>query len=303
MAERFRRHHSKEDHAPQQVNPQERAARLREAMKHLKAAGFDEMAKCVGHAMGKMLSERSQHSGHRERGTPGQSTHQYLRPDGTSDGNNDDLRAEVQRLSRQVEELANNIRQLEADPFLDQQQLRYDGGRSARTLPGYTVWQSFTPSVTGTLTAIGMGFFNAMSGDGQLQIFSGEGTTGTVLQTLVVPVFGRTQKAVTWNTWAVSVPVQAGQLYTFRLNPNATTLPDPYGVAIGAGNPYLDGVLGSEDPSGSHCGDFDAVFRIYVKPASAVTEHGLAPRGERDPVQKDEKGACDEAQERQVADE
>jgi hypothetical protein len=47
---------------------------------------------------------------------------------------------------------------------VDQQQLVYDGGTSARTLPGYTVWQSFTAGLTGTLAEIDMGFFNDMSG-------------------------------------------------------------------------------------------------------------------------------------------
>ena len=148
---------------------------------------------------------------------------------------------------------------------LDQQQLVYDGGTSARTLPGYSVWQSFTPSVSGTLTEIDMGFFNDMSGSGQLQILLGDGSAGPVLQTLTVPVLGITQPEVTWNSWVVSVPVTAGSLYTFRFTPNAATLPDPYGVAIGAGNPYTRGVMGLDDPSGSYRTDFDLVFRTFVR--------------------------------------
>lgn len=105
-----------------------------------------------------------------------------------------------------------------------------------------------------------------MSGSAQLQIFSGQ---GSLLQTLTVPVTGVTQAAVTWNAWMVNVPVQAGQQYTFCLTPNAATLPDPYGVAIGSPNPYAGGVLGVNDPSGSYPTNFDAVFRTYVGAPSA----------------------------------
>jgi hypothetical protein len=159
--------------------------------------------------------------------------------------------------------------QCQADT-LDQQQLVYDGGTSARTLPGYTVWQSFTAGLTGTLTEIDMGFFNDMSGDGTLRIYSGKGTSGTVLETLTVPVVGITQPAVTFDDWTVSVPIQAGLLYTFELTPDALTLPDPYGVAIGTGNPYAGGIMGLTDPSGSYpITDFDLVFRTRVSAASA----------------------------------
>jgi len=40
--------------------------------------------------------------------------------------------------------------------ILDQEQVRYDGGTSARTQLGYTVWQSFTAGKTGTLVQIDM---------------------------------------------------------------------------------------------------------------------------------------------------
>src|SRR5262245_50719091 len=90
-----------------------------------------------------------------------------------------------------------------AQPQLDQQQLLYNGGMSARTLPGYTVWQSFTAGLSGTLTQIDMGFFNSMSGDGVLRVYAGSGTQGPLLQTLTVPVTGITQSPPTWNSWTV----------------------------------------------------------------------------------------------------
>ena len=164
-------------------------------------------------------------------------------------------------------------------PVLDQQQLVYNGGTSARTLPGYSVWQSFTPSISGTLTEIDMGFFNNMAGSGQLQILSGDGTAGSVLQTLTVPVVGVTQPAVTWNAWTVRVRVTAGSSYTFKFTPNAATLPDPYGVAIGTGDPYLRGVMGLDDPSGSYRTDFDVVFRTFVRRRGHAHDCTSAPVG------------------------
>ncbi len=167
-------------------------------------------------------------------------------------------------------ELVANFVQIAATQ--DQQQFLYNGGTSARTLPGYTVWQSFTAGISGTLTEIDMGFFNNMSGRGQLQIFAGDGTGGAILQTLTVPVVGITQTPVTWNAWAVNVPVTAGQMYTFNLTPDPATLPDPYGVAIGANNPYPGGVMGLNDPSGSYRTNFDIVFRTHVEPGQ-VAKH------------------------------
>ncbi len=156
------------------------------------------------------------------------------------------------------------IAESRADQILDQEQLLYNGGTSARTLPGYTVWQSITAGITGSLSQIDMGFFNDMSGDGMLRIYSGEGTTGSLLQELAVPVVGITQQEVTWNSWAVNVSIEQGSQYTFELTPNPMTLPDPYGVAIGTPNPYANGVFGLNDPSGSYTTNFDAVFRTYV---------------------------------------
>ena len=147
---------------------------------------------------------------------------------------------------------------------LDQQQLVYNGGASARTLPGYYIWQSFTVGISGILTEIDMGFFNDMSGSGLLEIFAGQGTTGQLLQALVVPVIGITQTPVTWNAWMVNVPVTAGSVYTFKFTPDAATLPDPYGVAIGFGNLYPGGGMGFGDPTNFEP-DFDMVFRTFVR--------------------------------------
>jgi hypothetical protein len=148
----------------------------------------------------------------------------------------------------------------------DQEQSRYDGGCSARTLPGYRVWQSFTAGKTGKLVRIDLGFFNDMSGSAELRIYDGEGTAGKLITALDVPVHGITRREVTWNSWQVDVPVTAGHRYTFELTPcRSGGLPDPYGVAIGAGDPYPGGCFGVNDPTGSYPTGFDAVFRTWLE--------------------------------------
>ncbi len=153
---------------------------------------------------------------------------------------------------------------LRAQAVLDQQQTSNDGGLGARTLKGYTVWQSFTAGISGTLSSIHVGFFGAMSGDGQLMVYAGEGIGGRILQSAAVTVVS--QSSTTWNVWNVNVPVVSGNQYTFQFVPNPATLPDPYGVAIGSG--YIGGYLGTTDPSGSSPTQFDWVFQTYVTPAS-----------------------------------
>ena len=157
----------------------------------------------------------------------------------------------------------------QAAGVLDQQQTTYNGGMSARTLAGYSTWQSFTAGLTGTLTEIDMGFFGSMSGSATLRIRAGSGTGGAVLEALIVPVFTAPGGALTYDAWSVAVAVQAGSQYTFQITPDAATLPDPYGVALGSGNPYAGGALGVDDPSGTYPTNFDATFRTYV---SAVPE-------------------------------
>lgn len=156
---------------------------------------------------------------------------------------------------------------VEAQEVIDQQQLVYTAGTSARTLPGYTIWQSFTAGITGQLTGIDMGFFTVMNGDGTLQIYAGQGTRGTLLQTLTVPVVVTSPYNYSWVHWTVNVPSVAGQQYTFNFTPNPRTLPDPYGVAVSFANVYAGGTMAIVDPSGTYPG-MDLVFRTYVTTGS-----------------------------------
>ncbi|MFO0794610.1 MAG: hypothetical protein U0586_11180 [Candidatus Brocadiaceae bacterium] len=68
-----------------------------------------------------------------------------------------------------------------------------------------------------------------------------------------------TQKEVTWNSWVVSVPLQSGLVYLFRITPGAA-MPEP----LRSGDFYSGGVMGIDDPSGSYLTCFDMVFRTYV---------------------------------------
>ncbi len=141
---------------------------------------------------------------------------------------------------------------------IDQQQLLYLGGESARNLPGYSTWQSFTAGITGALVKIDQGFFNEMTGTATLNIYTGTGFGGTLLYTATVTISGTGNF---WETFTISpgVSVTAGSVYTFQLVPDlAGGLPDPYGVQVsGPADAY----------AGGRC-EFDVtwddVFKTYV---------------------------------------
>lgn len=144
---------------------------------------------------------------------------------------------------------------------LDQSQTSYDGGMSARTLQGYSYWQSFTAGITGDMVRIDCAFFGNMNGTATLKVFAGEGTGGQLLETKTVSIFSNSN--LTWDTWTVNVPVLANSKYTYEFKPIAG-LPDPYGVCVGSGR-YSRGSLGFTDPSQSSTWEpFDMMFKTYV---------------------------------------
>src|SRR5204863_7615603 len=108
-----------------------------------------------------------------------------------------------------------------------------------------------------------------MSSDGSLESSVCSTPSGTVLQSLNVPVVVVSMPGVTWNEWTVSAPVIAGTMYVFHLIPNAATLPDPYGVCGAFGGPYAGGTMGLIDPSGTYDMPFDCVFRTWVTTGAA----------------------------------
>lgn len=148
---------------------------------------------------------------------------------------------------------------------VDQQQLLYLGGESARNLPGYSTWQSFTAGVTGDLVQIDQGFFNEMTGTATLNIFTGTGNGGTLLYSETVTISGTGNF---WETFIIDppVPITENEVYTFEIVPDlAGGLPDPYGVQVSGP---------ADNYAGGRC-EFDVtwddVFKTYVSAPISCT--------------------------------
>lgn len=146
--------------------------------------------------------------------------------------------------------------------ILDQSQLVYTGGMSARTLNGYSEWQSFKAGLNGTLTEIKIGFFNYINGAIALKVFAGTGTGGNLLYSKNVNMQCAAGNCLLG--FPVSVPSIAGNVYTFQVIPGAG-MPDPYGVQVQMSGTYAGGHMGLVDPSGTYHLNFDMVFQTYVK--------------------------------------
>ena len=142
--------------------------------------------------------------------------------------------------------------------ILDQSQLQYDAGQSARNLPGWSIWQSFTAGITGTLSQIDQGFVNPMTGTATLNIYTGNGTGGDLLYTDGVTISGT---GIFWSSFPIASPVDitAGQMYTFEVVPTqGGGLPDPYAVQVTWDTTsYTDG----ESTAGV---GYDYVFRTFA---------------------------------------
>lgn len=162
-------------------------------------------------------------------------------------------------------------------PVLDQAQLVYNGGLSARSLAGYSHWQSFTPSISGKLVQIDMAFFNKINADGTLALHFGKGVKGERLYFGPVSVIA-TRASGNWNSYCLNVDVTAGKPYTFHFTPNLSTMPDPYGVCIGAkASLYTRGAFTHIDPSGEYTYSSQSVFRTYVIPNKIQPDSMITP--------------------------
>jgi hypothetical protein len=144
---------------------------------------------------------------------------------------------------------------------LDQSQLLSNSGISARTLSGYSIFQSFTCGITGKLTEIDLGVFNYINGSGTLQIYSGGNNLGPLLQSIPVNVYCASGNCLA--NFSTSVLVTAGQVYTFLFTPGIG-IPDPYGVLAQVPGNYSGGQFGLIDPSGTYYPGWDLVFKTYV---------------------------------------
>ena len=149
---------------------------------------------------------------------------------------------------------------------LDQSQLLYQGAHSARNLPGFTTWQSFTAGITGTLSQIDNGFASTMSGTATLKIYDGTGVEGNLLYSSAVTISGT---GVFWQTFTISSPVAvvAEQVYTFELIPiQGGGLPDPFAIQIGGPDDTYPRGQSSFNPT------FDYVFRTFVTESLSIED-------------------------------
>lgn len=159
---------------------------------------------------------------------------------------------------------------VQATLILDQEQSSYDLD-GYRPSSGYKVGQSFTAGLTGTLKQIDMGFLKTINGDGTVEIFSGSGNEGSLLQTVAVQIYSEDNGQINYNSFMVDVIIESGQQYSFYFDPNSLTMPDPYYLALGYPDPYAGGVLlavSNGDPW--QISDCDMVFRTWVVPEPAT---------------------------------
>ena len=162
----------------------------------------------------------------------------------------------------------------QATLVIDQEQSSYDLD-GERPSSGYKVGQSFTAGMTGTLRQIDMGFLKTIDGDGTVEIFSGSGNEGALLQTVSVEIYSEDNSQANYNPFIVDIPVEESWQYSFYFEPNSLTMPNPYYIGLGYPNPYGSGVLlavSNGDPW--QIDECDLVFRTWVEPipepASAV---------------------------------
>jgi hypothetical protein len=145
---------------------------------------------------------------------------------------------------------------------IDQCFLDYNSGTGARTLPGYSIWQSFTAGITGTMAQVDFGFFNYINGTCNMIVYQGSGTYGLVLDNH--PINVNCPSGNCMLPFALNIHVIAGQKYTIQIIPGAG-MPDPYGIQTGTPATYSGGKFGLVDPSGvDSMTIFDWVFRTWV---------------------------------------
>jgi hypothetical protein len=147
--------------------------------------------------------------------------------------------------------------------LIDQQNLGYNGGMSARNLAGYSEWQSFQVTESGMLCKIDVGLFNFMNGTGIFRVYEGIGTAGSILSEDTVLISGDGNFFFPFDVY---IPVTAGSNYTFHLIPIlGGGLPDPYGVQVQNPGSYSAGEMYIVDPSGSYPTGFDMIFKTYLE--------------------------------------
>lgn len=152
---------------------------------------------------------------------------------------------------------------------IDQFDTSYNAGLSARTLPGYSWYQTFTAGITGDLTRIDIGFFNYIFGNGTLEVYEDTGITGNMIYTSPVTVNCPGNGCML--PFQVNCNVVAGNSYTFHFIPGIG-MPDPFGVQQDFTNSYIGGEMYAIDPSGTYPFNMDLIIATYVKDKSTGLE-------------------------------
>ncbi len=158
---------------------------------------------------------------------------------------------------------------------LDQFDTSYNAGLSARTLPGYSWFQTFTAGITGSLTRIDIGFFNYISGSGTLEVYEDTGITGNIIFSNQVNVSCPGNGCLI--PFQVNCNVVTGNSYTFRFIPGIG-IPDPFGVQQDYLNNYSGGEMYGVDPSGTYPFNMDLIFATYVKTETTGLQDDLTDR-------------------------
>jgi hypothetical protein len=162
--------------------------------------------------------------------------------------------------------LGGSVCEVRATLVLDQEQNIYHF-ENYRPSSGYKEGQSFTAGLNGTLKQIDMGFLKTIDGDGTVEIFSGKGNQGLLLQMVAVQIYSEDNGQINYNSFIVDVPIESSLQYTFYFEPNFLTMPDPWYFGTSQTNPYTRGEwheVAYGDPSFYGIGDI--VFRTWVEP-------------------------------------
>ena len=136
---------------------------------------------------------------------------------------------------------------------LDQSNEILIGGTSSGII-GSPIWQSFTPTITGTLTQVQLRIASGVSAPGILKIYQGVGTGGTLLytsSTFNIP-------ASSYLPIPVNAPVIAGMPYTFE-----ATVSSNYSFFVDVLNTYPGGTYMTTTN--------DLFFRTFVAPTNVIS--------------------------------
>ncbi|MEM6316306.1 MAG: tail fiber domain-containing protein [Bacteroidota bacterium] len=152
--------------------------------------------------------------------------------------------------------------------LVDVEQTDINGAPSMTT----TAWQSFTPTISGRFTRLDVHGAGSQLTEGNLRIFEGQGTGGTLLYQTTI-----TRIRTNWNTFDLTdgnIYLTAGERYTFAIESTGRV-----GGNVGPIGTFLlsitDPSVGGADYTGGRTdsgGSRDYVFRTYYATVSSFTQ-------------------------------